>query len=463
MNNNRLKLPSSFRDPSGFLFSQNSILYRQINTEYQPIYEKLMEGGLYQALTKNGWLIPHEEMPKIDPDPNEMCFRIIKPEKVRFISYPYEWSFSQLKDAALLTLKIQKLAIEKGLMLKDASAYNIQFHRGKPVLIDTLSFDAYAEGKPWDAYRQFCQHFLAPLALMATVDIRLIQLMRTYIDGIPLDLATSLLPWKNKFNLGLMTHLYMHANAQKKYSETKEISQKKPVVSKLGLLGIIDSLENTIKGLKWQPKGTEWAEYYDITNYSNVAFENKKVIVKDFILKTGGEIIWDLGSNTGEFSRAALVENGLVVSFDIDPAAVEKNYLALIKAKETGILPLVLDLTNPSGDIGWACQERDSLAKRGPADVVMALALIHHICISNNVPLENFAAYLQTLGKYLIMEFVPKEDSQVKVLLSTRKDIFPHYTIDGFEAAFLLYYKVIKKVPVDGSLRVLYLLKSNAH
>jgi hypothetical protein len=462
MNNTLSSLPSSFRDPSGFLFFQDSVLYRQINAEYQPIYEKLMDGGLYQALLKKGWLIPHEEMKDVKPAKSDICFRIIKPERIGFISYPYEWSFSQLKDAALLTLKIQKLALEKGLTLKDASAYNIQFHHGKPVLIDTLSFDDYTEGKPWDAYRQFCQHFLAPLALMSRVDIRLNQLMRVYIDGIPLDLAASLLPWSSKFNLGLMTHLHVHANAQKKYSETKENDQKKAVVSKMGLLGLVDNLESTIKGLSWQPKGTEWAEYYDITNYSSEAFEKKKAIVKDFISQTNGYTIWDLGSNTGAFSRAALVDKGLVVSFDIDPAAVEKNYLEVKKAKDTGILPLVLDLTNPSGDIGWASQERDSLNKRGPADVVMALALIHHICISNNVPMENFAQYLQSLGKFLVMEFVPKEDSQVKILLSTRKDIFPNYTIEGFESAFFPYFEMVKKVPVEGSLRVLYLLKSKS-
>ncbi len=389
---------SSFRDPSGFLFTQNGILFRQVNKEYQSTYQKLMESGLYQSLIKKGWLVQHEEMSEATPAIPEIAFLVIKPEKVDFISYPYEWSFSQLKDAALLTLKIQKLALEKGLTLKDASAYNIQFHHGKPILIDTLSFDDYSEGKPWDAYRQFCQHFLAPLALMSKVDIRLSQLMRVYIDGIPLDLAAELLPWNTKLNLGLATHIHIHANAQKKYSESQGKTGGTATVSKNGLLGLIDSLQSTVKGLEWTPKGTEWAEYYDITNYSSSAFDEKKNLVKNFVQKAGGGTIWDLGANTGEFSRAAM-EFGPVVSFDIDPAAVEKNYRQVKAAKETGILPLVLDLTNPSANIGWANHERDSVTNRGPADVVMALALIHHICISNNVPLENFAAYLAQFGK----------------------------------------------------------------
>ncbi|GAP22989.1 class I SAM-dependent methyltransferase [Leptolinea tardivitalis] len=455
-------LSSSFRDPSGFLFKHDGILYRQINKEYQSIYEKFISSGLCQLLQKKGWVINHEEVDNVEPPDSELCYRIIKPEMVDFISYPYEWSFSQLKDAALLTLKIEKLALEKGLTLKDASAYNIQFHKGKPVLIDTLSFDDYSDGKPWDAYKQFCQHFLAPLALMSKVDIRLNQLMRVYIDGIPLDMASELLPWNTRLNIGLATHIHLHANAQKKYSVTKETeSGQKANVSKMGLLGLIDSLQSTVKGLEWQPKGTEWAEYYDITNYSDSAFDAKKSLVKEFVSLAGGGKIWDLGANTGEFSRT-VTDLGSVVSFDIDPAAVEKNYRMMKSAKETGILPLVLDLTNPSGDIGWANKERDSLANRGPADIVMALALIHHICISNNVPLESFAEYLQSLGKYVVIEFVPKEDSQVKILLKTRKDIFPRYTIEGFEEAFVKSFEILNKKSVEGSLRVLYLLKSKS-
>jgi hypothetical protein len=462
MSDIKTTLSSSFRDPSGFLFTEKGTLYRQINCEYQPVYEKLMESGLYQALTRKGWLIPHENASKVKPANPETSYLIIKPEKIDFISYPYEWCFSQIKDAALLTLKIQKLALEKGLILKDASAYNIQFQNGKPILIDTLSFDDYSEGKPWDAYRQFCQHFLAPLALMSKVDIRLNQLLRVFIDGIPLDLAAELLPWGSRLNLGLATHIHMHAGAQKKYSESQGKTGSKATVSKLGLLGLIDSLQNTVKSLSWIPKGTEWAEYYDITNYSSAAFDAKKNLVRDFVKSSGGGTIWDLGANTGEFSRAAM-DFGPVISFDIDPAAVEKNYQQVRAAKETSILPLVLDLTNPSANIGWANQERDSLAKRGPADLLLALALIHHICISNNVPLENFADYLSMRGKKLIIEFVPKQDSQVQILLNTRKDIFPQYNIEGFESAFSQSFEIVKKQPVEGSLRVLYLMESKKY
>ncbi|MEN6436739.1 MAG: SAM-dependent methyltransferase, partial [Anaerolineaceae bacterium] len=192
---------ASFRDPSGFLFWSDGILYRQVNVSYQTHYDALMQSGLYAQLIKRGHLVRHEEVDQKPAYP-EIAYKVIAPEKVSFISYPYEWSFSELRDAALLTLEVCNLALEKGLVLKDASAYNIQFVDGRPVLIDTLSFEKYQEGAPWVAYRQFCQHFLAPLALMAYTDIRLSQLMRVYIDGIPLDLASKLLPGSTQWKLG---------------------------------------------------------------------------------------------------------------------------------------------------------------------------------------------------------------------------------------------------------------------
>ena len=212
------QLSASFRDPSGFLFSRSGILYRQINRAYSKDYARLMDSGLYEKLVKASLLIPHTEVDQ-PPAQSDLAFKVIQPERVPFISYPYDWSFSQLKDAALVTLSIQKRALKLDLSLKDASAYNIQFVRGRAMLIDTLSFEIYKEGEPWVAYKQFCQHFLAPLALMTYRDVRLSQFLRVYIDGIPLDLASELLPAKTKFNFGLLTHIHIHAGAQKRYSD----------------------------------------------------------------------------------------------------------------------------------------------------------------------------------------------------------------------------------------------------
>ncbi|MBE0696358.1 MAG: class I SAM-dependent methyltransferase [Anaerolineaceae bacterium] len=459
MKNNE-RLSASFRDPSGFLFERESILYRQINRSYQADYDLLMKSGLYEKLVKGKKLIPHEEIDTAPAIP-DLAYRVIKPEKVAFISYPYEWSFSQLKDAALLTLSIQKQALEFGLSLKDASAYNIQFHHGKTVLIDSLSFEAYQEGKPWVAYRQFCQHFLAPLALMAIVDIRLSQLLRVYIDGIPLDLASKLLPWRTRVNFGLLAHIHLHASAQKKYADAPDQTKEKSAqVGKMGLVGLIESLQKTVKSLTWMPKGTEWGEYYDATNYTREAFDQKQLIVKAFLEKVGPRCVWDLGANTGVFSRLAADAGVITISSDIDPAAVEKNYLDTRQKKEKNLIPLVLDLTNPSPGIGWGNKERDSFADRGPVDVVMALALVHHLAISNNVPLPDVASYFAGLGNWLIVEFIPKEDSQVMRLLATREDIFPMYYQSGFEEAFQTCFTIEDSRTISGSKRVMYLLKT---
>lgn len=459
MKTKTISLGASFRDPSGFLFSRGGVLYRQVNQAYADDYTRLMESGLYGKLVKTGLLVPHTES-DTQPADEKRSFKVLCPERVPFISYPYEWSFGQLKDAALTTLSIQKRALKLGMSLKDASAYNIQFHRGKPTLIDTLSFETCKEGEPWVAYRQFCQHFLAPLALMAYRDVRLNQLLRVYIDGVPLDLASQLLPGRTRWNLGLSTHIHLHASVQKRYADvavTEARGGRK--MSKDAFLGLIESLRATVRKLEWKPAGTEWADYYAANNYTDFAFEHKKVLVGDWLLKIAPKTIWDLGANAGIFSRIAAETGAYVISSDIDPAAVELNYRQVKESNEQNLLPLVLDLTNPSPSIGWQNRERDSFLQRGPVDAVLALALVHHLAISNNVPLERVAEFFAGCGEWLIVEFVPKSDSQVQKLLRSRVDIFSEYTRTGFESVFGQWYTIQSSSAVRDSERWLYLMK----
>ena len=329
------------------------------------------------------------------------------------------------------------------------------------MLIDTLSFEIYQEGQPWVAYKQFCQHFLAPLALMALKDVRLSQLMRVYIDGIPLDLASRMLPRRTRLNFGLLTHIHVHAGAQKRFADA-EIEQPKArgSVSKQAMIGLIDSLRATIKKLVWKTGGTEWGSYYEITNYSDEAFERKKEIVAGWVELVKPDMVCDLGANNGEFSRIASKSGAYTVSSDIDPTAVEQNYRQVRREKEKYLLPLVLDLTNPSPALGWANRERDSFGQRGPVDMVFALALVHHLAISNNVPLLQVAEYFASLGRWLVIEFVPKSDSQVQKLLRSREDIFDQYTKEGFEQAFEAHFIIREAIAVKDSKRTLYLLQS---
>lgn len=450
---------ASFRDPDGFVFRREGILYRQIMDTYAEDYDFLMSSGLYDNLVKDGHLIRHTEV-QVTPAVQVGGYRVLQPETVPFVSYPYEWSFSELKDAALLTLEIQKRALEREMSLKDCSAFNVQFLGSKPTFIDTSSFEKLQDGKPWVAYQQFCRHFLAPLALVSYTDIKLLQLFRSFIDGIPLDLASTLLPSVSLLKPSLLTHIHIHAKTQKRYgsgSTPKKTGGLK--MSKMAHFGLVDSLKNAVRKLHWKAGKTEWGDYYSETNYSGSGMSHKKNIIHEYLQQIKPSLVWDLGANTGEFSRIAAQTNASVLSFDIDPLAVERNYMAEKKTGDGKILPLFLDLTNPSPSLGWAHQERMSLRERGPADVILALALIHHLAISNNVPLDMLAAFFADNCSNLIVEFVPKNDSQVKRLLATREDIFPDYTQSGFEQAFSKCFEIISSVKVSESERTLYQMK----
>jgi len=453
--NSRTIVPASFRDPSGFLFESGGVLYRQVNTCYREHFDQLMGSGLYEALTAKGLLIDHQPA-KVDSPAAETCYQIIQPQRLKFISYPYEWCFGQFRDAALLTLDIADLALRHGMMLKDASAYNVQFTDAGPIFIDTLSFATYQENEPWVAYRQFCQHFLAPLALMAYTDVRLQQLLRIYLDGVPLDLAAALLPIKSRFQLGLLSHLHLHAKSQQRYAGKMETKARSARVSRLALQGLLDHLRSTVKKLAWKPQGTEWADYYSDTNYTEKGLEVKKALVKSFLEKVQPRTVWDLGANTGVFSQVAAALGADTLAFDIDPAAVEKNYRLCREHQQQRVLPLLMDLTNPSAAIGWALEERTSLLERGPADSVLALALIHHLAIGNNVPLQRIAQFFSRLGRTLIIEFVPKTDSQVRRLLVTREDIFVDYHQAAFESAWQRYFTIDEKADILDSQRTVY-------
>lgn len=445
---------ASFRDPAGFVYrDEKGVVLRQVNPAGAEDYELLMNSGLYAELASKGWLVSHVQKKKTA----EGGHVTLQPQAIPVISYPFEWSFSQLRDAALLTLKIQKRALSHGLSLKDASAYNIQFLEGRPILIDTLSFERYKEGEPWKAYRQFCQHFLAPLALMAHVDVALLQTARIYLDGIPLGLAAKLLPRSARLRTGLLLHLFWHARAQK---ANEHVHIKQAVrVGMRQQLAIIDSLERTIRKLKPKAYETEWGDYYTNTNYTPAAADKKAKLIREMVRSLKAQTVLDFGGNDGRYSRALHKEGVFTVCADIDPIAVEANYRLVKKQKETLMLPLLVDFTNPGGAMGWSNQERTPIHERLQVDAVLALAVIHHLAISNNLPFDRIAKYFHALAPYLIIEFVPKADSQVQKLLATREDIFPDYTEDGFERAFGPYYTITQSQKIAGSKRTLYVMR----
>ncbi len=448
---------TSFRDPSGFIFERDGVFYRQINKAYKDDYEHFVSSGLYDTLLSKGLILSHEEV-DLDIFKNNNFYKFIKPKQLKYISYPYEWSFSALKDVALLTLEIQKTVLKYNMSLKDASAYNVQFLDAKPVFIDTLSFEKLNVNNPWVAYGQFCRHFLAPLALMSYSDIRLNELLITNIDGIPLDLAAQLLPKRARLNFGVLTHIFMHSASQKRH-EADNSKNGKTNFSKFAFEALIDSLESCVKSLKFPKIFTEWGRYYENTNYTEKSFLQKKKIISDFIDKVNPKTLCDFGANRGDFSQISATKGIDTIAFDIDPVAVEDCYLNIKKNNQKRLLPLIQDFTNPSPAIGFANLERKSFCSRFGCDMVMALALIHHLAISNNLPFKNIASFFRGFGDYLVIEFVPKSDSKVQCLLSTREDIFDNYTMQDFESAFCEYYQVIEKVNIEDSQRILYLMK----
>lgn len=454
------RVPASFRDPAGFVFRRDGVLYRQVNDRNRANYEALMASGLYDALVDRTLLVPHAEaeVPAAEPAKGSL---VIRPEMVAAISYPYEWCPGQLRAAGVATLEIQRIAMEHGMTLRDASAYNIQFHHGRPVLIDTLSFEPMVEGLPWVAYSQYCRHFLAPLALMSHVDVRLGQLLRSEIDGVPLDLASKLLPRRTRLQWGLGVHLHAHSSSQQRHAGDGEGSSPGREVSNRALLGLIDSLMAVTKRLKWQPPASTWRDYYAAAeSYSDESSAHKRDVVADLLKSIQAEMIWDLGANTGQFSRlAAEVTGAQVLAIEMDPSAVEIHWQECQRNGDARVLPLLSDLSNPSPSQGWGHRERDSLESRGPADAILALALVHHLAIGNNVPLPDVLQWLATLGRKVIIEWIPKDDPMVRRLLATREDIFDEYSTEHFEAAAKEVFDIRSRRELDDSLRTIYSLE----
>jgi ribosomal protein L11 methylase PrmA len=386
---------------------------------------------------------------------------VIQPRALDVISYPYEWCFSQLKEAALLTLELQSRALDAGMRLKDASAYNIQIDAGRPILIDSLSFERAEATDPWPAYRQFCEHFLAPLALIAHRDARCGLMLRDFIDGIPLDLAAGLLPGRSRLNLGLSAHIHLHAGAQRRAAAgPAPRGAKKPSrrMSETGQRALLDSLRRTVERLRWEPTG-HWAGYATTTSYSEAATASKGELVREMLAAVGGRSAWDLGANTGVYSAMAADAGYRVVAWDLDAGSVEAHWRRVRGDGNPAVLPLIGDLSNPSPSLGWALEERASFLERAAPDVVMALALVHHLAIGNNVPLPAVARLFARIAPSAIVEFVPKEDPMTARLLAARRDVFDHYSVDGFRAAFGETFEIVREAPIADSPRTLFQLR----
>lgn len=446
--------PSSFRDPAGFVFRTNGQLYRQINDCYGATYEYFIASGLYELLKSKGMIVAHQEIKENLCSQNGF-FLLLKPEQIPFISYPYEWCFSQMKEAALLTLELQLQAMHHGMSLKDATPYNIQFKKSRPILIDSLSFEKYDETKPWVAYRQFCEMFLNPLLLEHYCRIEAMPLLKHHFTGISAATTASLLPWKSKWNLGVRLHVMLQAGF--KHTNVSE-EPKKIAFSRQKMLNLIHHLISVVKGLSsGYPEKSGWNNYYEATILGEQYLASKKALIYSWIQHRNWERVLDLGANDGFFSKLIASRAALVIATDFDAPCIERLYNSLKNTSSENILPLVLDLANPSPAIGFANRERPSFLNRSSSSgLVLALALIHHLCITKGISLPQIASFFSSLGEELMVEFVPREDEKAKVLLSSQTHDFSEYTLENFEEAMDSFFVLITRERIEHSVRRLY-------
>jgi len=456
MENSYTHHPSSYRDPSGFIFTKDNILYRQVNKRYAPDFDQFINSGCYDKLVREHLLIRFETVNENLTGSPEW-HTTLKPERIPFISYPYEWSFDMLKDAALLTLRLVKETMAFGLMLKDATPGNIQWHRGRMVFIDTLSFERYNETEAWIAYRQFCEQFLGPLLLMHYNKMPLQQLFLAWPEGVPLHVTSSLLPYRSRFSLYTYLHIHLHAKIS---NRDKQDRDKKVKFSRQKLLNLINSLESLVNKCKLPPQKSAWSAYYDEANERGDYLEEKKKIVSEWVSSLEGiTTAADLGANDGVFAKLLADRHIETIAADQDPYCINNLYLSVRESGLRNVQPLVADLANPSPATGVNNRERASCIDRVRTDLVLALALVHHLAIGRNIPFELTVQFFNSIRpRYLIIEFVPKNDVKVQQMLKGRKDIFDRYTENEFTVSFQSCFRIQRRQPISDSGRVLYLM-----
>jgi 2-polyprenyl-3-methyl-5-hydroxy-6-metoxy-1,4-benzoquinol methylase len=391
---------SSYKDTSGFIYTYNNVIYRQINIAYKPDYEKLISSNLYKELTEKKQLISHSELQQ-NLTETENFYLTLTPEPLAFITYPYEWTFSQLKDAALLTLSILEKSLLKGMILKDATPYNVQYVEGKPIFIDTLSFEIYDETKPWVAYYQFCESFLYPLLLAHYGVQEVHKTFQCYADGITAENTVKLLPKKCKYNLFNYLHLYLLGSIKIK---NKSTSITKPVFySKTKMQNLVTHLKGRIEQLHVKKGTTEWNNYYAETILSNTYLDNKKNILLKWLSEIKNEQVLDLGCNDGVFSILFSQNNNNVIATDFDSACINNLYHHTKENEIQNILPLCIDVMQPSTNQGFFNKERLGFFERVKVDTVLMLAIIHHLIITKNLTFEMVAKQMATICTTLII------------------------------------------------------------
>jgi hypothetical protein len=452
----------SFRDRDGRVYLFGDRVLRGLSQTALDHFRELTKTGFYQKFSASGELVATRELddsaiPELPQWPG-----YLEHDRVSFISYPYEWTYSMLRDAALLQLRLLEAALKEGWTMKDATPYNVQFVDGKAVFIDIPSFEPWPEGSPWNGYRQFCEMNLFPLMLQSYKGLGFHPFLRARIGGIDVQAAAKIFSARDRFRRGVFSHVWLQALMDRKYGNSKRDLRSELGDAGFGrelVLANVRKLKKLLSGMAWTDEESEWAEYEEFHNYSKDDQQAKIDFVDQAAKVSGAQLAWDIGCNTGRFSQIIARHCQQVLAMDADHLAVERLYNNASCMESGRILPLVQNIADPSPSWGWNHLERTRLEQRGRPGLVMCLALIHHIVIGANIPLDSFISWLATLGGDLIIEYVSRGDDKVEQLLRNRVDQFQDYSKECFEENIEKHFNISNRMDLNTGLRTLYLCK----
>ena len=449
--------PGSFRDWDSRVFYDDARVLRALSEDGLADWVALSESKLFEQAVAEGKLVATS---RIDDASIAGAAAVLEHERIPFVSYPYEWTFAMLQDAALLQLELLRRGLEENLILKDSSSYNVQWRGARPVFIDVGSFERLRQGEPWAGYRQFCMLFLNPLLLQAYKGVDFRPWLRGSLEGITPVEARRLVSFRDLFRRGVMTNVALHARLERRHddserdvkSELKRAGFKKELIA-----ANVRRLEKLVRALEWEPGSTAWSDYSATTSYDEVDAARKEEFVREVVHTRAWNLVWDIGCNEGRHSRIAAENARYVVALDGDPAVVDRLYRSLAVEGETTILPLVADVTDPSPALGWQGLERKTLEARGRPELTLCLAVLHHVAIGGNVPVPEFLSWLAGLGTALVIEFPTRDDPRVATLLKRKKaGAHPDYDREPFERALAERFEIERTEELAGGTRVLY-------
>jgi SAM-dependent methyltransferase len=450
--------PGSFRDPESRVFYADGHVYRALSADGLSDFEALEATGLLDGER----VVPTqraEGAPAMQGLLVHEPAAVLRHERIPFVSYPYEWTFSMLKDAALLQLDLLLAALEHDLVLKDSTPYNVQFKGARPTFVDVGSFERIREGEPWVGYRQFCMLYLYPLMLQSLKGVPFHPWLRGSIDGIRPSEIRPLMNFRDRFRKGVFTNVILHAKLEERYAgKPQQVKDEvKRVFKKELFVANVRKMRKLVERLEWNPPEGVWTAYGERNSYTDDDARRKDDFVREVATSRDWNLVWDIGANNGRYSRIAAEGAKTVIAVDADQGPVELLYRDLRDEAGEQILPLTMNLADPSPGLGWRGLERKAMPDRGKPDLVLALALVHHVAISANVPVKEFVDWLASLGSALVIEFPTREDPMVKQLLAPKRDgLHPDYELEFFERTLGEAFEIERTERLQSGTRVLY-------